>query len=155
MSRILVESLNHYTTVYGLNCTRLNYIVMIHWKMQWKTLEDCFRDSHIIGAGFERAKGYCRANFNIPRGINDHGGQTMKETGLSYKCRGSHFQNNCTNLKGDNSNKFQNRHPDSKTTKDTTTHKNFMTIRTTVMCCPQEPYHSKHPNKSGQVTICL
>ena len=42
-------------------------------------------------------------------------------------------------------------HPLGKTTKETITPKNAMIIGTTVICSPQEPYHSQHPSKLSQV----
>ena len=64
MSRILAEGLSHYTVVYCLNCRRLKGSVVGHPSTQWKMMEDCFRDIHNIGAGYEKAKGNCRAEYN-------------------------------------------------------------------------------------------
>ena len=57
MSRILVEGLNLYTVVYGLNGRRLKNSAVVHWSTQGKMMEDCFRDICNIGAGYERARG--------------------------------------------------------------------------------------------------
>ena len=97
MSRILVEGLNHYTVVYGLNCRRLKDSVAGHWNMQWKTMEDCFRNIYISSTGYERAQEYCRADFNIPEASMITELKTTKEPGPCYKSSGSHFQNNYTN----------------------------------------------------------
>ena len=93
MSRILAEGLNHYTVVYGLNCRRLRDNVVVHHSVQWKTMEDCFEDICNIGAGYERAKGYCRADFNTPEASMITEVIATKEPGLCYKCRGPYFQN--------------------------------------------------------------
>ena len=98
MSRILTEGLNHYTVVYGLNCGRLKDSVVGHQSTQWKIMEDCFRDICNIGAGCERAKGYCRAKFNTPEASMITKVKIMKEPGSCY---------NCTNHKSNNNNKFQ------------------------------------------------
>ena len=66
MSRILTEGLNHYTVVFGLNCRRSKDSVVGYWSIQRKIMEDCFRDIWNIGAGYKRAKGYCRAKLNTP-----------------------------------------------------------------------------------------
>ena len=53
MSGISAEGRSHYTVVYGLNCRRLKNSAAEHWRTQWKMIEDCFRDIHNIGAGYE------------------------------------------------------------------------------------------------------
>ena len=70
-------------------------------------MEDCFRDIHNIGAGFERAKSYCKVEYNTPEASVINEVKTMRTPGLCYKCRGPHFQSNCTNLRENNSNEFQ------------------------------------------------
>ena len=37
---------------------------MVHQSMQWKMMEDCFKDICNIGSGFEKAKGYSRVEYN-------------------------------------------------------------------------------------------
>ena len=59
-----MEGLNHYTVVYGLNSRKFRESVMGHQNVQWRSMEDCFRDIHVFGAGYERAKYYDRAEFN-------------------------------------------------------------------------------------------
>ena len=154
MFRILAGSLNHYTVVYGLNFNSLKDSVPEHQGAQWKMMEYCFRDIHNNGAGFERAKGYCRAKFNTPEASMITEVKTLKEPGLSYKCRGPHFKNSCTNFKGKNSNKFQSKTSTQQNYKEKTAHINFVTMKRTAICSLQEPYHFKHPNKLGQVMIC-
>ena len=66
MSWISAEGLNHYAMVYDLNCRRLKDSVVGQWSTQWKTMKDCFRDIHNIGTGYEKAKDYYRAKYNIP-----------------------------------------------------------------------------------------
>ena len=63
-------------------------------------MEECFRDIHNVGAGYELAKGYCRAKLNMPDASCIAEIKSMKKAGLCYKCGGPHFQCNCT----DNSN---------------------------------------------------
>ena len=108
MSRIWAEGLNHYTVVYGLNCRRLKDSVVGHWNMQCKTMGYCFRDIHTIGAGYQRVKGYCKADFNIPEASTITEVKTMKEPGLSYRCSGLLFQNDCTDHKSNTINKLHN-----------------------------------------------
>ena len=109
MSRISMKGLNHYTVVYGLNYRRFKYCVAGHSSMQWTMMEDCFRDICNSGAGYERAKGYCRVEFNTPETSTITEVKTMRKPGPCYNCGGPHFQGNCTDLKGNNSNKFQNK----------------------------------------------
>ena len=61
MSRILAEGLYHYAVDCGRHYRRLQDSVVGHQSTQWKMMEDYFRDIN-IGAGYERTKGYCRAN---------------------------------------------------------------------------------------------
>ena len=66
MSRILEEGLNHYTVVYGQNCRLLKESVVGHQSVHWKMMENCFRDIHNIGVGYEIAKGFSGDEFNTP-----------------------------------------------------------------------------------------
>ena len=65
MSQISVECQDHYTVVSGLNHRKLKDSLAEDWSLHWKSIEDCFRDIHHFDAGYKRAKGYCRADFNI------------------------------------------------------------------------------------------
>ena len=82
MSHILAQGLNHYTVVYGLNCRMLKDSVVGHQSVQWKTIEDCFRDFHFIGAGCKGAKGYCRTDINTPEASTITEVKSTKEPGL-------------------------------------------------------------------------
>ena len=55
MSKILAGGLKHYAVVFGLDCRRLKDSVVGHQSMQWKMIEDCFRDICNFGAGYEKA----------------------------------------------------------------------------------------------------
>ena len=109
MSSISAMGTNHYAVVYGLNCRKLKDSISGHWSVQWMTMEECFRDICNIGAGYERVKGYCRADFNTPEASTITEVKTLREPGMLYKWRGPHFQNNCMNHKSNNNNKFQNK----------------------------------------------
>ena len=69
MSSISVEGNNHYVVVYGINCRKLKDSIMESQSVQWRTMEECFRDSCNISAGYECAKGYCRDKIQHPRCI--------------------------------------------------------------------------------------
>ena len=153
MYRILVRGLNHYTVVYGLNCRWLKDSVVGHQSIQWKTMEDCFRDIHNTVAGYERTTGYYRADFNTPEASMITNLKTIKELRPYYRCSRSHLQNNCTNHKSNIGNKLQNTSSTWQNYKGTTT-KDFITIRTTVISSPQECYHSKCPCKQGHLMTC-
>ena len=106
MSRISSEGTNYYAVVYGLNCRKLKDNMTGHRGTQWKIMEECLKDIHNIGMGYELAKGYCRAELGIQdtSGINEI--KPVKKTDLCFKCGGPHFQYKCTS----NSNKiFQNK----------------------------------------------
>ena len=55
--------------------------------MQLKMIEDCLRDIHTIGGGNEKAKVYCRAEYNTPETSVNTEVKTMKKLGLCYKCK--------------------------------------------------------------------
>ena len=103
MSSISVEGLTHYAVVYGLNCNKLKDTITGHWNVQWKMMEECFRDICNISVGYEWAKDYFRAELNTP----------------DASCIAENF-----------------------------------TIGTTIICCQQEPFHSRHLNQLSQVKIC-
>ena len=44
MFKISVEGTNHYTIVYYLNCRKPEDSTTGHRSMQWKMMEQCFRD---------------------------------------------------------------------------------------------------------------
>ena len=75
--------------------------------MQSKMIEDGFRDICNIGIGYERAKGYCRAEFNTLDASCITDAKTMKKLGWYYKCRAPHFQSNWTDHRGNSSNELQ------------------------------------------------
>ena len=54
MSRISAEGLNHYKVVFGLHCRRLKDSVMGHQSVQWKMMEDFFRDICNMALGMKR-----------------------------------------------------------------------------------------------------
>ena len=70
---------------------------------------DCFRNACNIGAVYEKAKGYCRAEYNTPEVSANTEVKTTRKSGLCYRCVGSLFQSDCTNLKERNINKFKNK----------------------------------------------
>ena len=109
MFRVSAEGLNHYTVVYGLYCRRLQDSVVDTRTHYWNMMYDCFRGICNIGTGYKGAKGYCRCKYNTPEALTITEVKTTKKPELCYKCRGPHFQSNCTNLMGNNSHKFQNR----------------------------------------------
>ena len=106
MCRILVVGLNQFAVVYGLTCMKLKDSITGHQNTQWKTMEECFKDICNIGAGYEWAKGYSRAEFSTLDASGIIEIKAVKITGPSYKCRGPHFQHNCTHNSGNSSNKF-------------------------------------------------
>ena len=53
MSRISAKGTNYFAVAYGLNCRNLNDSVAGHRCAQWKMIEECFRDIHNIGVGYE------------------------------------------------------------------------------------------------------
>ena len=73
--------------VYGLNCKRLKYSVAGQY---WKSMEDCFRDICTFGAGYERTKGYSRADFNVPETSAVNICKSTKDPGPCFGCSGSH-----------------------------------------------------------------
>ena len=64
MSQISAAGLNHYTVVNGLDSRKLRESVVGHRSVQWRSMEDCFRDICASGAGHERAKDYGRVEFD-------------------------------------------------------------------------------------------
>ena len=63
---IPAEGLNHYTMVYQLNSIKLKDKVVRLWSDNLKTIEDCSTNIHVFSARYERAKDYCRAEFQAP-----------------------------------------------------------------------------------------
>ena len=56
------------------------------WNAQRKTMGDFFRDIYNIGAGYKKAKGYCRAHFNTPEASTTTEVKTTKEPRPCYRC---------------------------------------------------------------------
>ena len=90
MSKMSAEGLNHYAVVYGLNYRKLKDNIMGHQSTQWKMMEECFRDISNISAGYEWAKGYCRAKFHTTNTSCITEFKTIKKTGLCYNWRTPH-----------------------------------------------------------------
>ena len=111
ISKLLAESFNHYAVVYGLHHSKLKDSFMGHHNVQWKTMEDCLKDIHNIGTGYERAIGYCRSESNTQNVSSIIEDKTMKKSGTCYKCRGPHFQHNCTHIMKNSINKFEAKNP--------------------------------------------
>ena len=91
MSRVSAEGLSYYTVLYGLNYRWLKDSAVVHQSVQWKTMEDCFRDIHNIGVGYKRPNNSCRAAFNTPEASMVTEVETLKEPDLCYKCAGPQF----------------------------------------------------------------
>ena len=82
MSKIFADGLNHYKVVYGLNCRRLKDSVVGQQSKQSKKMKGCFRDIHNIVAGYEKFKGYCRAEYNFPEASAITEVKTMRKLGV-------------------------------------------------------------------------
>ena len=96
LPQILLKGLNHYTIVYGLDSRKIRKSIVGHWNVQWRSMEDYFRDIHAFGAGYERAKGCGRAEYNFPEASTNNDVMSKKDPGPCFKCSGPHFQNTCT-----------------------------------------------------------
>ena len=96
MSKITAEGLNHYTMVYGLNSRKLRKSVVGHHSVLWRSIEDCFREFHAFDVGYERAKGYGRAELDTKKASTINEVKSKKDAGPCLKCSGPHFQNTCT-----------------------------------------------------------
>ena len=107
MSQIAPESFSSYTVVYGLNSKKMKDKIVGHQSTYWNSMEDCFSDIHIFGAGYEITKGYFRADFNAPEAPVINKVKSTKEPGPCFKCGGPHFQSRCMKNKGHPSKKFQ------------------------------------------------
>ena len=70
-------------------------------------MEDCFSNIHSFVAGYEKAKGYCRADFDAPEVLVINEAKSTKEPGPCFKCSETHFWSRCTKDKGYPNNKFQ------------------------------------------------
>ena len=117
-------------------------------------MEDCFRDMYNIGAGYERAKGCCKAKFNNQETSMITEVKTMKEPGPCYKCVDPTLKTTAKTLRETTATNSKTRHQHGKTTRETTTHTNFVTIRTIVLCSPTGILSFQHPKKLGHVMIC-
>ena len=91
MTQIPTEGLNHYTIVYGLNSAKLKDKVAGHQSAYWNTMDHCCSDIHAFGAGYERAKGYSRADFNAPDAATISEVKSTKEPAPCFKCGGLPF----------------------------------------------------------------
>ena len=107
MSEIGAEGLNQFTVMYDLNCRKLKDIVELHQNAHWKSMEDCFSDICTFGAGYKRAKGYCRAEFDAWGASIINEVKSTKDTGLWFRCGGWHFQNTWTKHRNQLNIKFQ------------------------------------------------
>ena len=107
MSQISVEGVNHYTIVYCHNCIKLKDSVVRHCSAHWKSLEDCFTDICTSGVCYERAKGYCRADFDTPGASAINEVKSTKDPGLYIRCSGPHSQSRCTKHRYQSNNKSQ------------------------------------------------
>ena len=72
-------------------------------------MEECFRDIQNFDVRYEKAKGCCRTEFNMPEASLITEMKPIKKPGPCYKCGGLHFQANCINQMANINNKFQNR----------------------------------------------
>ena len=145
MSRISVEVPCHYAAVYDLNCRKLKDSIIGHQSVEWKMIEECLRDIHNKGARYEWAKGYCRAEFNIPDTSCIYG-QNHEDRAMLQMWR-THFQDKCTD---NSSNKFHTKMPTYQHHKGN----NYVEIFCNNICFQLEPFHSRHCNQSSQVKIC-
>ena len=91
MSRISAKGTNHYAVVYAVNCRQLKDSMAGDRSMQWKMMEECFRDICNISVGYEQAKGYCRAQFSILDVSDIHEIKAIKKIGSCYSCGGPHL----------------------------------------------------------------
>ena len=107
ISSTLMEGLNHYTVVYGLNCRRLKDSVAGHWNMQWKKWRVA-STMFIILVLVQKSQRLAEL-ISTPQKHHPALSEDYNELGLCYKCGRPHFQNNCTNHESNNSNKFQNK----------------------------------------------
>ena len=92
MSQISVGNLNHYTVVYDLYCKELKDRVKEQWSAHWRSMEDCFRDIYTFGVGYNRTKGYCRADYNAPEASAINYAKSTKNPEPCFRCSGPHFQ---------------------------------------------------------------
>ena len=112
IAQIPTKHLSCYTVVYDLNSAKWKVKVVEYQSAYWNTMEDCFGDIHVFGAGYERAKGYSRADFDAPDALKLVV-ESTKEPGTCFKCGELHFQNKSTKNKGHSSSKFQKTVPTS------------------------------------------
>ena len=96
MSQISEGGLNHYTVMNGVNCRKVKDSFAGHWSVHYRSMKDCFNDIHIFGVEYERAKGYCKADFDSPEVSTINKVKSTKDPGLCYRGGGTHFQNRCT-----------------------------------------------------------
>ena len=59
-------------------------------------MEDCFRDICAFCAGYKRAKGYDRAEFDASKASIINEVKSKNDQGPCFICSGPHFQNACT-----------------------------------------------------------
>ena len=140
--------------VYGLSCRRLRDNVVGHQSAQWKTMEYCFRDICNISAGYKRAKGYCRDDFNTPESSMILRSRPQKNQELATDVLDPTSKTTAQAIIVATLTNAKTCHPLRKTTKEAIAPKRFVAIGTTVICSPQEPSHSKHSSKLGQAMTC-
>ena len=140
--------------VYGLNCRRLKESIVGHQSVQWKTMEDCSRNICNIGAWYDRAKGYAEQISTPQRHQQSLRSKSQRNQDCATNAEDPTSKKTAQTIKVAAVTNSKTRHPHYKTTRKASTHKNFMTIRQTVICSPQEPYHSQYPHKLDQVTAC-
>ena len=104
--------------------------------MQWRSVEDCFRDICAFGAGYKRAKGYGRAEFDAQEASTINEVKSKKDPGpcldVVDPTSKMHAQNTQINLITDP----RSHHLQDKTTKELITHKNSVTIEATIIHIP-------------------
>ena len=91
------RGLSHYTIVHGLHCRKLKDSVGGYWSAHWKSMEDCFRDICTFGAGYDRDKGYCKADFNVTKPSTINEVKSTKDPELCFTCSVPHFQTDAQN----------------------------------------------------------
>ena len=128
MSNISAEGLNHNTVVYVLNSRELRASVVGHCSVEWRNMGDCFRDKSAFGAGYERAKGYGRAEFNTPKASTINEVKPKKDRGPCFRCSGPHFQNTCTRYLNKASSRPLELHSQDRITKELLTDENSMSV---------------------------
>ena len=113
-------------------------------------MEECFRDIHNAGAGYEGAKGSCRGKFNTQDTSCIAEIKTMRKTSSCYKYKGPHFMHNSSN---NSSNKFQAKTLTQQTYKRKNYTEKFHNNKSHNMF-PMGNLLIRHPSQVSQVKIC-